>query len=77
MANNLRVLLCLVLVLLSFSRLETLPIHHFPRQRRITARSLIESAKEVLNESIKRREMLGGFNESVRRSPGGPDPQHH
>ncbi|KAJ9153537.1 hypothetical protein P3X46_026964 [Hevea brasiliensis] len=78
MGNNnlMSFLLCLVLVLLSFSRVENRPIHHFSHQRRIT-RSLIETAKEVLDESIRRQEMIGGFNESFRVSPGGPDPHHH
>ncbi|OAY54809.1 hypothetical protein MANES_03G103300v8 [Manihot esculenta] len=76
--NNLRILLYLLLVLLLFSRLEARPIHdQLSNERRITSLSLIERAKEVLSESMKRQEMIGGFNQSLRRSPGGPDPRHH
>lgn len=76
MAANVRFLLCLVLVLLSFSMSETRPIHHSSHQRR-SHRSLIETAKEVLDESMRSQEIVGGFNQSFRVSPGGPDPHHH
>ncbi|EEF42819.1 conserved hypothetical protein [Ricinus communis] len=72
--NNVKFLLCLVLVMLSFSRSETRPINH---QEKTGDRSLIEITKEVLKESLRRQELIGGFNQSKRRSPGGPDPHHH
>ncbi|KDP32497.1 hypothetical protein JCGZ_14700 [Jatropha curcas] len=76
MANNSKkFLLCLFLILISFSRIETRPMPMASNQK--INRSLIESTKEVLKESLRRQEMVGGFNQSLRISPGGPDPHHH
>lgn len=42
-----------------------------------SARALMESAKKMFKESVRRQEALGRFFQSKRVSPGGPDPHHH
>jgi uncharacterized membrane protein len=71
---NMRLLLFFVLIMLLFSMFETRSIDHVAHRR---DRSLIESSKEMVKESMVRHEMTGGFNECFRLSPGGPDPRHH
>jgi uncharacterized membrane protein len=71
---NMKVFLFFILILLFFSTFETRSIDRISHQR---DRSLIETAQEMLKESIARHELIEGFNESFRLSPGGPDPRHH
>ncbi|CAK7350092.1 unnamed protein product [Dovyalis caffra] len=71
---SMKLLLFFVLILLFFSMFDTRSIDRISHGR---DRSMIESAKEMLKESIVRQEIIGGFNESFRLSPGGPDPHHH
>ncbi|KAK7324542.1 hypothetical protein VNO77_28181 [Canavalia gladiata] len=39
--------------------------------------SFMESAKIVLKEIIRRKQLLGTEYRTNRLSPGGPDPHHH
>lgn len=39
--------------------------------------AFIESAKHVLKEIIRRKQLLGTRYKTNRLSPGGPDPHHH
>jgi len=39
--------------------------------------AFLESAKTVLKEIIKRKQLLGTQYKPNRLSPGGPDPHHH
>lgn len=40
-------------------------------------RVLMEDAKKMFKDSVKRQEILGNFADPDRVSPGGPDPHHH
>ncbi|KAF9666608.1 hypothetical protein SADUNF_Sadunf16G0246500 [Salix dunnii] len=62
------------MILLFFSTFETRSIDRMSHRG---DRSLTEIAQEMLKESIARHELIGGFNNSFRLSPGGPDPRHH
>uniref|UniRef100_A0A6N2ND41 Reverse transcriptase Ty1/copia-type domain-containing protein n=1 Tax=Salix viminalis TaxID=40686 RepID=A0A6N2ND41_SALVM len=64
---NMRVVLFFILILLFFSTFETRSIDRISHRG---DRSLIESAQEMLKESIVRHELIGGFNKSFRLSPG-------
>ncbi|KAK7401783.1 hypothetical protein VNO78_13549 [Psophocarpus tetragonolobus] len=39
--------------------------------------TFLESAKTVLKEIIRRKQLLGTQYKPNRLSPGGPDPHHH
>ncbi|PIN20876.1 hypothetical protein CDL12_06432 [Handroanthus impetiginosus] len=39
--------------------------------------ALIQSAREAIKESLRRKEIAGNWYEFNRFSPGGPDPKHH
>jgi len=39
--------------------------------------AFLESAKTVLKEIMRRKQLLGTQYEPNRLSPGGPDPHHH
>ncbi|XP_031284198.1 CLAVATA3/ESR (CLE)-related protein 3-like [Pistacia vera] len=49
----------------------------FQQYSKDEGRVLMENAKEMLKDSVKRQEILGKFLDSKRVSPGGPDPHHH
>ncbi|KAJ7948720.1 Clavata3/ESR (CLE) protein [Quillaja saponaria] len=76
MAMTKKILLCLVLVFTTFFISETRSVPApFPNNKENHA--FIESAREVLKESIRRQQMLGTIYKPHRISPGGPDPHHH
>ena len=75
---SLKFLLCfLLLISISVSSHATrsspdsIPVQNKAKQRE----SMMESAKSVLNESLRRQ--IGKPYKPKRLSPGGPDPRHH
>lgn len=76
--SRLKLLLCLLLVLISFPRHETrsspgsVPFSNKAKN----GQAMMESAKQVLEDSVKRQ--LGrNLMKPQRSCPGGPDPRHH
>lgn len=70
--------LCLFLICVSLSRLSaSRPLQlRFPNTDGSKRGRMMREAEEVLKANMKKL-MERGFNESMRLSPGGPDPRHH
>ncbi|KAK4767851.1 hypothetical protein SAY87_002992 [Trapa incisa] len=68
----------LLLLLIMFSLSASGTRNPFSMNQRKTA-PLMESVREVINLNIQKQEAMGPefFNQSMRLSPGGPDPHHH
>ncbi|XP_018471629.2 CLAVATA3/ESR (CLE)-related protein 1-like [Raphanus sativus] len=75
---NLKFLMCLFLICVSLSRSSA----SRPLQQRFAKADgsrrgrMMREAEEVLKANMEKL-MERGFNESMRLSPGGPDPRHH
>ncbi|KAJ0255688.1 CLAVATA3/ESR [Hirschfeldia incana] len=76
--DNMKVWLCLFLICVSLSRSSA----SRPLQQRVakadgvTRGRMMREAEKVLKANMEKL-MERGFNESMRLSPGGPDPRHH
>uniref|UniRef100_A0A1J3J328 CLAVATA3/ESR (CLE)-related protein 1 n=1 Tax=Noccaea caerulescens TaxID=107243 RepID=A0A1J3J328_NOCCA len=70
--------LCLFLICVSLSRLSaSRPLQlRFPNADGSKRGRMMREAEEVLKANMEKL-MERGFNESMRLSPGGPDPRHH
>lgn len=75
---KLKFLLCLFLICVSLSRLSaSRPLQQrFPDANGIKRGRMMREAEKVLKANMEKL-MESGFNESMRLSPGGPDPRHH
>ncbi|KAG7586872.1 hypothetical protein ISN45_Aa02g021250 [Arabidopsis thaliana x Arabidopsis arenosa] len=72
---NLKFLLCLFLICVFLSRSSaSRPLS--PNADGSKRGRMMREAEEVLKASMEKL-MERGFNESMRLSPGGPDPRHH
>ncbi|KAI4322995.1 hypothetical protein L6164_022639 [Bauhinia variegata] len=69
-------LLCLLLLFTATLMCETRPLSA-PFSNSKANHAFMERAKQVLEESIKRQQLLGTQYKPNRLSPGGPDPHHH
>lgn len=65
---------CLLLILFSFPSYETRSFALFPKDEH---RTLIDSGKEIIEESLQREDINREIYDTNRLSPGGPDPYHH
>ncbi|PON98404.1 CLAVATA3/ESR (CLE)-related protein [Trema orientale] len=72
MVLSLKLWLCLILIVSSFSDSESRSLGTSPKKDN---RTLMRTAQQVLQASIERQ--AGRSFESKRVSPGGPDPSHH
>ncbi|CAG7904483.1 hypothetical protein BRARA_G03287 [Brassica rapa] len=71
---NMKVWLCLFLICVSWSRLSaSRPLTNADGNKRGRMMREAEKVLKANMEKLKER----GFNESMRLSPGGPDPRHH
>ncbi|CAN7130184.1 unnamed protein product [Brassica rapa subsp. narinosa] len=71
---NMKVWLCLFLICVSLSRLSaSRPLTNADGNKR---GRMMREAEKVLKANMEKL-MERGFNESMRLSPGGPDPRHH
>ncbi|KAI4333596.1 hypothetical protein L6164_018380 [Bauhinia variegata] len=68
--------LCLFLLFTAILMCETRPLPA-PFSNGKENSPLMERAKQVLEESIRRQQLLGTQYKPNRLSPGGPDPHHH
>ncbi|CAN7054268.1 CLAVATA3/ESR (CLE)-related protein 1-like [Brassica rapa] len=71
---NMKVWLCLFLICVSLERLSaSRPLTNADGNKRGRMMREAEKVLKANMEKLKER----GFNESMRLSPGGPDPRHH
>ncbi|VVA95124.1 unnamed protein product [Arabis nemorensis] len=70
--------LCLLLICISLSRLSaSRPLQQWlPNASGIKRGRMMREAEKVLKANMEKL-VESGFNESMRLSPGGPDPRHH
>ncbi|KAL0801707.1 hypothetical protein Bca101_056883 [Brassica carinata] len=75
---NLKVWLCLFLICVSLSRSSaSRPLkQRFANTVGIKQGRMMREAEKVLKANMEKL-MERGFNDSMRLSPGGPDPRHH
>lgn len=72
---GLKSLFCIILLLVSVTCYEARALESFPSKRK---QALAETAREIIRVSLRKQGMNnGGFYETSRLSPGGPDPKHH
>ncbi|EXB60478.1 hypothetical protein L484_014933 [Morus notabilis] len=71
-----KLLLCLLLVLVSFPCHETRSsLGSIPFLNKAKHKVMMENVKQVLKDSVKRQ--VGMHFKPQRQCPGGPDPRHH
>ncbi|KAK9285735.1 hypothetical protein L1049_024934 [Liquidambar formosana] len=75
---SLKFIICLILVSLSFSKLETRPLEPLVERKVLSKsfRALLEVTKG-LKVGVGRNHVVGNLYEDKQLSPSGPDPQHH